>query len=311
MEESNQIEQNKIYEELEKISKTYKIYAESHKKLQKLSENKIQESLNKNLLEQYQDHFCLFLIDYISLFHEVISNLTKPKKELQSLNSIKNTLLNNITKYKLIIDNYNFPEISSEFISIISNSKKYQNIKPESDIKGYHNSNNSYNQIHHHEYSNKIRNSSPLSSKPSNHHTNATNRSKDKADKSKEKQGNNNSAISNRDQNFNLFGANDKNYKEFPKKVESISNINKKDNIIISKDYNTFNFLDKSTRIHGLTPEENVSSLKVINKQNKIIENNDHIERIQEEEYEKEEVRVFVTEDYFAKDVYLLFRKNI
>lgn len=130
-------EKTLIYDELERISQTYKIYAESHKKLKQIQnegvDNKInnEKAYNNNLVSTYQDHISILIIDYITLFHKIIHYITNLKQisSSQFLFQTKNQILDNLLKYKGIVDQYSFPEIFEEYNNILKNASYYSNIK--------------------------------------------------------------------------------------------------------------------------------------------------------------------------------------
>lgn len=136
MEERQLIEKNEIYNELERISETYKLYAESHKILNSKSEY-YDKALNEHdhnsqLIKFYQDNISLFLIDYIAIFHKMFHHIStyKTTSSTNFVYDLKDIVLTNLIKYKDVVDSFNFPELFEEYKPILENKDRYSFCRP-------------------------------------------------------------------------------------------------------------------------------------------------------------------------------------
>ena len=140
--EQQEKEKEEIFQELNRIGKNYKIYAESHKKL--LEQEKEQNSSkteekdhNYELIKLYQDNISLYLIDYMAMLHKTVQHLTTHKNTNSHLFvfEIKDTILDNLKKYKDIVDSFNFPKLYEQYQILFKDYDYYKSIRPKGNDK--------------------------------------------------------------------------------------------------------------------------------------------------------------------------------
>lgn len=282
--EKNEIRYEKekglIYEELERISKTYKIYADSHKKLQQQGEfhnkTKNESEYKQTLISSYQDHISIFIIDYITMFHKIIHHLTnyKPLNSTQFLCEIKNSMLENLGKFKGLIDHYNFPEVYQEYSNIINNVNHFASVKPKDNTS-------SINKINLPSESNKsdkgtksINDYSPtrknyivntINNKNIGNNTKVYNYSRSKSKDTSPSRLLDNNKFANYSTNIKVKNTISSskpavnNYSFTPNNVEKLSNISK-ENVVISQDPRVFEFLEKKAKELSIIDEINQKS---------------------------------------------------
>ena len=102
--EQQEKEKEEIFQELNRIGKNYKIYAESHKKL--LEQEKEQNSSkteekdhNYELIKLYQDNISLYLIDYMAMLHKTVQHLTTHKNTNSHLRFEQFKKTNSLSQY--------------------------------------------------------------------------------------------------------------------------------------------------------------------------------------------------------------------
>lgn len=134
-EETYSNEKKEIDKELERISKNYKLYADSHLKLlnQKgeYDDLKLEKEHNLHIISMYQEFINTFLLDYIHLFEK----LNKNKEKHINSDGIFTLVNENIKKYRNTIDCFNFPEIFQKYQNILKDLNKNKDFFDDSDNK--------------------------------------------------------------------------------------------------------------------------------------------------------------------------------
>ena len=163
MQNEHVTEKKMILDKLDKITNNYKIYAEGYKEqsiLKKDIGNLINNyKQNNRVLNSFKDSFLFLLKKNMYMYNEC----KKLDIDIKNINNIyekfileiKNSLINQIIKFKKNIDMINFPEFYKEYLSFVESEEKELNKNKSFDkyksnykneIKNeYNNSKNKYN----------------------------------------------------------------------------------------------------------------------------------------------------------------------
>ena len=130
-------EKKMILDKLDKITNNYKIYAEGYKEKSILKKDInnliINYKQNNKVLNSFKDSFLFLLKKNMYMYYECkkfdidIKNINNNYEEY--ILEIKNSLLNQIIKFKKSIDMINFPDFYKEYLNFVENEEKEMNNK--------------------------------------------------------------------------------------------------------------------------------------------------------------------------------------